>query len=264
MHSPFPGMDPYLEDPTMWSDVHHRLIAAIGDDLVAHLSPNYFVRIQERVYITHETNDPGYTALIPDVTITEGRPWPTAPGDRPGGVMVLPSVEVELLMEPEIRDRFLTVHDRRSQKVVTTVEVLIPANKVKNSHGRQMLQAKRQALIAAGASYLEIDLLRAGECAENLAGRSDYLVTLQRNAWQRLRVWFIGLRDPLPAIGVPLSAPHEEVVLDLQRILNEVYERAHYADSVEYTDLPPPALSAPDVHWVGRQLTSWRAEQEKD
>lgn len=31
MNSLFPGMDPYLEHPSLWPDVHHSLIAAIRD-----------------------------------------------------------------------------------------------------------------------------------------------------------------------------------------------------------------------------------------
>ncbi|GAA6617452.1 hypothetical protein NUACC26_032620 [Scytonema sp. NUACC26] len=33
MPSPFPGMNPYLEDSEMWSEVHSRLIVAITDAL---------------------------------------------------------------------------------------------------------------------------------------------------------------------------------------------------------------------------------------
>lgn len=33
MASPFPGMDPYLEDPTLWRGVHHYLIAIIAETL---------------------------------------------------------------------------------------------------------------------------------------------------------------------------------------------------------------------------------------
>ena len=29
MHSPFPGMDPYLEEPNLWPDVHLTLIIAM-------------------------------------------------------------------------------------------------------------------------------------------------------------------------------------------------------------------------------------------
>jgi len=33
MPSPFPGMDPYLEAPDLWPDVHARLIAQIAEQL---------------------------------------------------------------------------------------------------------------------------------------------------------------------------------------------------------------------------------------
>jgi len=33
MPSPFTGMNPYLEHPTLWSEVHKRLIVAIADAL---------------------------------------------------------------------------------------------------------------------------------------------------------------------------------------------------------------------------------------
>ncbi|HBE21084.1 MAG TPA: hypothetical protein DDW51_26675, partial [Cyanobacteria bacterium UBA11367] len=29
MPSPFPGMNPYLENPLFWSEVHHRFITAV-------------------------------------------------------------------------------------------------------------------------------------------------------------------------------------------------------------------------------------------
>ncbi|MGA9382516.1 MAG: DUF4058 family protein [Phormidium sp.] len=33
MPSPFPGMNPYLENPQLWSEVHHRLITAIANSI---------------------------------------------------------------------------------------------------------------------------------------------------------------------------------------------------------------------------------------
>ncbi len=57
MPSPFRGMDPFLERPSLWPDVHNRLIAAASDLLVAQLRPRYFVRIEERVYVSDEVDD---------------------------------------------------------------------------------------------------------------------------------------------------------------------------------------------------------------
>ena len=31
MKSPFPGMDPYLESPTHWSDFHHRFVTDLAE-----------------------------------------------------------------------------------------------------------------------------------------------------------------------------------------------------------------------------------------
>jgi hypothetical protein len=41
MELPFPGMDPYLEAPSIWPDVHHRLIAALSEQLQSQLGPQY-------------------------------------------------------------------------------------------------------------------------------------------------------------------------------------------------------------------------------
>ena len=50
MPSPFPGMDPYLEQPTFWSSFHSRLIVALADVLAPQLRPNYYVEVETRVY----------------------------------------------------------------------------------------------------------------------------------------------------------------------------------------------------------------------
>ena len=46
MPSPFPGMDPYLENSELWPAVHNRLIVAIADELVEHLSEKYRVEME--------------------------------------------------------------------------------------------------------------------------------------------------------------------------------------------------------------------------
>ena len=54
MPSPFPGMDPYLEAPTLWPDVHHALIGHLRELLLPRLRPAYFAQIEERIYVTEE------------------------------------------------------------------------------------------------------------------------------------------------------------------------------------------------------------------
>lgn len=42
MPSPFPGMDPYLEPPTIFPGLHNRLIAGLSEALQAALPAPYF------------------------------------------------------------------------------------------------------------------------------------------------------------------------------------------------------------------------------
>lgn len=46
MPSPFPGMDPYLESPVIWPDVHHGLISEIQAALNPRLRPRYVARVE--------------------------------------------------------------------------------------------------------------------------------------------------------------------------------------------------------------------------
>jgi len=68
MPSPFPGMDPYLEHPAIWPDLHHELISEIRAVLNRGIRPRYRATVEERVYISDE-NDPGRRAIIPYIAI---------------------------------------------------------------------------------------------------------------------------------------------------------------------------------------------------
>ncbi|MBI3267655.1 MAG: DUF4058 family protein [Planctomycetes bacterium] len=43
MPSPFPGMDPVLESPSVWGGFHHEFASALRHDILPHLPPRYFV-----------------------------------------------------------------------------------------------------------------------------------------------------------------------------------------------------------------------------
>lgn len=46
MPSPFPGMNPYLEQDDVWEDFHGRLIYVIAEQLGRHVGPHYIVKIE--------------------------------------------------------------------------------------------------------------------------------------------------------------------------------------------------------------------------
>ena len=77
MRSPFPGMDPFLEDPTGWGGVHSRLITSIGEVGAGLLAPQFSVRIEERVYIA-PPDELARRFILPDVYVITG-PDPSRP-----------------------------------------------------------------------------------------------------------------------------------------------------------------------------------------
>jgi hypothetical protein len=261
----FPGMDPFLEDPAGWPDVHHSLLSTIREHLAEAVSPHFYVRVEERVYLSEPPTDT-FTEdgpFAPDIILTTGRrSWPTQQLTLTAAAPVTAPVLVEELFAPETHDYYLEVRDARAHKVITAIELLSPANKVKKSRGRKTMLEKHKLLRQAGAHWLEIDLLRAGVRDKELAGRSDYCVTLFRRGQRGMHVWFIDLRDPLPTVAVPLRSPFGDVPLNLQQVFSETYRRAHYADSLDYTrSLPSPRLKPADAAWVKHLVTAWHNRQ---
>ena len=46
MPSPFPGMNPFLENPDVWSTFHTRMLAEMADRLSAQVRPDYLVHME--------------------------------------------------------------------------------------------------------------------------------------------------------------------------------------------------------------------------
>lgn len=67
MNSPFPGMDPYLEQH--WRDVHSRLVTYASDALQALLPADLLARVEERVYV--ESDEAFRRAIYPYVRVVE-------------------------------------------------------------------------------------------------------------------------------------------------------------------------------------------------
>jgi hypothetical protein len=53
MPSPFPGMNPYLEQDDVWQDFHNAMIPAVRDAIAPQVSPEYLVKIEQQIFI-HE------------------------------------------------------------------------------------------------------------------------------------------------------------------------------------------------------------------
>ncbi len=259
MPSPFPGMDPYLESPVHWPDVHHELMSVARELLNRSLRPRYHVRVEERVYVSDET-DPGRKAIIPDLQVIAGHTessWNSDFGQI--GTSVCEPVVLTTLIEDEIHEARLEIIDANEKAVVTVIEILSPTNKIVCSRGRASYEQKRKEVMTSSTHLVEIDLLRDGDhlhCRE-LLPKADYYVHVSRRGDRpRGTVWPILLPQRLPVISIPLNSEDPDVMLDLQTVLNTAYDRAAYDLVVDYRIAPVPPLTGQLIEWANALLCS--------
>lgn len=247
MPSPFPGMDPYLEAPGLWPDLHHRLIAAISDALAPQVAPTYFVRVEQRAYILQL--DDFQLVGRPDLAII-GVGGHVAESAALASYAAGPQT-VSLPTFEQTRESYLEIHSTSTQEVITVIEVLSPSNKAAGV-GRREYEAKRREVLSTYTSLVEIDLLRAGEPMEmHPVPRGDYRI-LVRRGWElgRGHVHSFSVRQPMPEVGVPLRQGEEEARLCIRVLLADIYDRARYDLSLDYRGDADPPLVADDKTWA--------------
>ncbi|MDB5332530.1 MAG: hypothetical protein JWP03_3681 [Phycisphaerales bacterium] len=261
MPSPFPGMDPYLEEPGLWPDVHHELISSARHILTEQLRPRYSVRIEDRVYISDE-RDPGRRVIIPDLRIVQ-RPGPRRPPEpaSPRATAVAEPLQATTLIQDEIRESRVEIIDRSQRVVVTVIEILSPANKIMGSRGRDSYEQKRNEVMYSPSHFVEIDLLRSGEGfpPQEALPAHDYTVHVSRVQHRpHGTVWPIRLEEHLPTIKIPLRGDDPETELDLQAVLDAAYDGAAYDLEIDYRAQPVPTLSEGQAQWADALLREKR------
>lgn len=259
MPSPFPGMDPYLEHPDLWPDVHHRLIVTLADTLAPALRPRYRVLVETRTYRV----EPSDLAFIgrPDVATvrTTREPATTYPAPALGLRRV-----VEVPVPDLVEEGHLEVRDVVSGEVVTVLELLSPTNK-RPGQGRRLYETKRLTILGTFTHLVEIDLIRAYEpmLVYGDGYQSHYRILVSRsNRRPRADLWAFNVRDAIPAFKLPLRRDDEEPIVDLGRLLHELYDRAGYDLSVDYRLDPVPPLEGDDAAWAAALLAPWRQGEQ--
>lgn len=256
MLSPFPGMDPYLENPWSWPGVHHILISSIQRLLIRTVRPKYTVRIEERVFISDE-DDPGRKIYIPDLKVIpkSGRARSADPFASGPSVAVAEPIVMTTMMNEEIHEYGLRVIDRETREVVTVIEILSPANKMAGARGRDEYQSKRRDILASDTHLVEIDLLRAGVRFVGMDSLPpcEYLVHVSvRQDRPKGLVWPIRLSERLPIVKVPLKMGDPEAPLDLQAVFESACEDADYIADIDYSKPPVPPLTEEWAEWADR------------
>ena len=247
MPSPFPGMNPYLEQEGVWQDFHVKFLTAINERLVPQVRPRYIVKLEEHIYVHELPPEPRRLVGRADLSVAA---LPSATEGRVGGAILEAPTQIELAVQDVERVPFLEVRDRHGGELITVLELLSPSNKRPGGDRDQYL-TKRERLLAGGAHLVEIDLLRGGRTmpAVNRPECTYSVVVSRAEERPRAGFWPIKLRERLPEVPIPLRAPDGDARVDLQEVLNRIYDAFGYEDFV-YTGSPEPSLSPEDAAWA--------------
>lgn len=245
MRLKFPGMNPYLENPELWAEVHFGLIAVMARSLNAVITPRYRAAIEKRVYMDSLLVD------IPDVAVFRRDRSTGMPDSLPTTTILSEPVAVTVPVVEETQERFLEIREVGTGAIVTVVEVLSPKNK-RSGAGKEKYDTKRQAVLNSATHLVQIDLLRTGEPKPVAGGvASDYRVLVSRaDCRPTAELYPFNLQDPLPCFLLPLPPGDTEPIIDLPNVLQQVYQDTALDLAIDYSIQPVPPLSNINFEWV--------------
>lgn len=247
MPSPFPGMNPYLEQEDTWHDFHQRFCPAAAEVISLQVRPNYYVKLEEHVYIHELSMDDRVLVGRPDIGIASPV---SVVSIKSGGTLEAPVYGNLGPTVDIVRESFLEIRDREDRQLVTVLELLSPANK-KPGPDREQYVAKRRQYLHSSVNFIEIDLLRRWPRLplEGLPDCDYYAMVSRVEERPRIGIWPVRLKDRLPAIPIPLRDPHPDARLDIQELVHRIYDAAGYMDYI-YSGRPSPPLHPADAEWA--------------
>jgi hypothetical protein len=225
MPSPFPGMDPYLEEDGIWPLFQHHFVLSLYQLLLPGLVDRYRARVAQRHYATEQ-------ALFTSV------------------------------VREEHHEDYIEIRQRTDGRLVTLVDVVSPANRT-TTQGRQAYLATRKDARGTAANLVEIDLVLQGQPMLDYARDNlpdwDYAVTVTRATQpERHEIYTATLQKPLPRFRLPLAADDRDTVLDLRTAFTRCYDQAGLAARVDYQRDPRTRLDDDDRRWVEHLLKEAR------
>lgn len=255
MPSPFPGMNPYLEHPELWPEVHHWINTFIAELLIPKLRPKYRVAVEKRVY--QITDGDSVLVGIPDVTIGKYlKPTEKEPSNIAVALPPPKPITVNIPIPEEVRESYLEVREVGTGEFVTVIELISPKNK-RPGEGRKAYDTKRQKVFGSSTHLVEIDLLRGGEPMPILGNqiKSDYRILVSRSELRpQAELYPFNLPEQIPTFVLPLRKGDTEPLVDLQSVIQDLFDRAGFDLAIDYNREPVAPIGDADVVWVNELL----------
>ncbi|MFQ5631050.1 MAG: DUF4058 family protein [bacterium] len=251
----FHGMDPWLERPGLWPDVHDSLILALRRMLTPLVRPHYYIAVRQRSVLAVSMDES--VTIYPDVSVVEsGKPARRSQKSAP---VTIEPIVVEVPVMEAIQEDYLEIMEAQTHRVVTVIEVLSPSNK-QPGEDRRAYEAKRERLFRTLTNFVEIDLLRDWEpmpftFLQTNGKQSHYRLLIKRGEHpQRAFLYPFNLQDAIPSFHLPLQSGDQEPLVQLDKLLREIYDEGAYDLRVDYSQPPVPPLNDEDLAWVQKIL----------
>lgn len=221
MPSPFPGMDPFLEEAGLWPVLQHHLVLSLYQLLLPGLVDRYRARVGQRHFATEQAL---FTSVIRE----------------------------------EHHEDFIEIRQRGDGRLITLLDIVSPVNRT-TPEGREAYLTTRREARKVGASLVEIDLVLQGEPTLDYSRESlpewDYAVTVTRATHpDRHEIYTTTLQKRLPRFRLPLAADDRDTVVDLHSAFTRCYDQGGFSDRVDYSKEPKTTLSDDDREWLQQIL----------
>lgn len=266
MPSPFPGMDPYLENSVFWAGIHANLYGRIQTALNRSLPSGYYADIDEYVWLQAEDPEDRLRLGKPDTFISDKNGSHRFSNGHGRLAVLTPPVTVTLPGGKKKTRKYVKIVSADNARVVTVIEILSPSNK----HAileREKYLTKREEYVLSSTNLVEIDLLRSGVRlpmgAPEPPDADYYILICRRSEYPEAKVWPFTIREAIPDISIPLNGTDREPVLDLQACLSEIYEAQRYSMRIDYSLPPVPPLRSTDAVWAADLLKKASRKKKK-
>ena len=253
--NPFPGMNPYLEAPRLWPEVHNKIIAEMHRYLRRRLSFRYSVIMEERLGIgVNAPDEPAVRYIVPDLAVTgsDAAHRPDAAPEYAVAEQDAGAVAVLLPIRETVAEWYISIAAADSNETVTVLEVLSPSNK-RAGAGRNQYLDQRGGIIESAVHLVEIDLVRQGLPMPCQGYDADAPYRHLVSRWST-RPWAalypFGLQSPIPDVTVPLLEGDAEPKIPLGALLHNLYRDDYYANYVDYGSDPEGPLFNDDRRWL--------------
>lgn len=255
MPSPFPGFDPFLEIPAYWPDFHSTFINYWREAIADLLPENYEASLDERVCLIEHESD-ARKLVSPDITVTSVYEQRTPTASASAAVLettTLEPVNIPLTILDGPSETYIQILYRPDQSVVTTLELLSPANM--NLPGRTDYLIKRNAILLQPVHLVELDLLRRGHRVpfDKPIPQADYFYFVSRFEQRpNCQVYHWNMPQPLPTLPIPLRDP--DIRVSLAGVFNTAFERGRFYRRINYQQALPGTLSDAEAQWVKQHI----------